>query len=142
MSRLSFPWMMSRQNVASSRIRSVPQPWFAGRGLEGIPGGGNTGTAGVGEEVEVLGRSGGQVLRDQGRATGLQEARGCRQGKEELSDLDLEVGQGQRLLPTWDRCRHRGVPASAESMTSDQAARKARGSTRLSHRSTSKAPSR
>jgi hypothetical protein len=28
MSRLSLAWMMSRQNVASSRIRSVLQPWL------------------------------------------------------------------------------------------------------------------
>jgi hypothetical protein len=81
------------------------------------------------------------VLRDQGRAADQKEARRWRHGEEELSDLDLEVGQGQRLLHTRDRCRHHGVPARAESMTSDQAARNARGRTRLPDRSTSGAPS-
>jgi hypothetical protein len=41
--------------------------------LEGVPGGGNIAAAEVGEEVEVLGGPGGQVLRDQGRAAGQKE---------------------------------------------------------------------
>jgi len=124
---------------AERRLVSDPLdgPAFcAGCDLEGIPGCRNAGGADAREEVEVLCGPARQVLRDQGRATGEEEALSCRQGEEELSDLDLEVGQGQWLLPIGDG-GHWGACWTAESTTSDQAARGSRGRTRLFHRSTS-----
>ncbi|MHB1472591.1 MAG: hypothetical protein ACYCV4_03010 [Dermatophilaceae bacterium] len=70
--------------------------------LEGVSGGRNSGAVGAGEEVEVLGWPGGQVLRDERGTTGQEEALSFRQGEEELSDLDLEFSQGKRLVPIGD----------------------------------------
>jgi hypothetical protein len=69
------------------------------RRFEGVPSGRNTSAADSGEEVEVLGGSGCQVLGHQAGTTGQEETRSFRQGEEQLSHLDLEVGQGQRLMP-------------------------------------------
>ena len=74
------------------------------RRFEGVPSGRNASAADLGEEVEVLGGSGGQVLRHQSGTSGQEEARSFRQGKEQLRHLDLEGGQGERLLPVGDGC--------------------------------------
>ena len=106
--------------------------------LEGVPSGRNTSAADSSEEVKVLGGSDRQVLRQQARTTSQEETHTFRQGEEQPSHLDLEVGQGERLLPVEDG-GHWG--ACAESTTSDQAVRRSRGRTRLFHESTSRAPS-
>ena len=84
--------------------RLVPDPLdgpapVVGCRLEGVPSGRNTSAADSSEEVEVLGGSGRQVLRHQAGTTSQEEARSFRQGEEQLSHLDLEVGQGERLVP-------------------------------------------
>jgi hypothetical protein len=100
----------------------------SGLRFRGVPGVKNAGGADARERVKVLCGSAGQVLRDQDRANGTEEAltasrEHVRDHKqvptEELSDLALEVGQGRRLLPIEDRS-HWGGPWRAESTTSDQ----------------------
>lgn len=62
------------------------------RFLQGIAGSGNMAALRCGEEVQVLGGASGQVLRQQGRSPGQQEASTFRQTKEQPGDLRLESG--------------------------------------------------
>ena len=60
--------------------------------FKGVPSGRNTSAADSGEKVEVLGGSGCQVLGHQAGTTSQEETRSFRQGEEQLSYLNLEVG--------------------------------------------------
>jgi hypothetical protein len=63
-----------------------------GRFLQGVAGCGNVTAFRCGEEVQVLGGAGGQVLGQQGRSPGQQEAVAFRQSEEQPGDLRLESG--------------------------------------------------
>ena len=129
----TFADKQTEQFWVTGKIRRIP-PDIARRALRKLS------AIDAVAEVEVLRGSGRQVLRHQAGTTSQEEARSFRQGEEESSDLDLEVGQGQRFLPIEDG-GHWGACWRAKSTTSDKAARTSRGRTRLSHRSTRRAPS-
>jgi hypothetical protein len=98
-----------------------------------------------GEEVEILGRAGREVLRDQGCTPGQQEARALGQGEKQPGDLHLESSQLQPAPSRGSDPRISGLRHAAASpeawITGVHADRTVRGSTSSSQRSSSSAPS-
>lgn len=80
----------------------------------------------------MLGWARRQALGQEGRAAAQDEAVAGRQGEEQLCDLQLEVGER-------DVGGHYGATCIA--INGAQAARRSRGSSSSSHRSTSRTPS-
>src|SRR5580693_10776635 len=116
-----------------------------GCSLQGVAGSRDVSRFRSGEEVEILGRSGREVLRDQGCSPGQQEARTLGQGEEQPGDLHLESSQLQLAAspgpdPRISCLRHAAAPLEAW-ITGVHADRTVRGSTSSSQRSSSRAPS-
>ncbi|MDQ4039925.1 MAG: hypothetical protein M3313_16640 [Actinomycetota bacterium] len=79
--------------MSVSRTRRIDHPSVPGCGLEGIAGGEHCAASGTGEQVQILGGSGDEALRDQRRATGQEETVAFGEREERRGYGDLKCTQ-------------------------------------------------